>query len=153
MTYSKLAPRGHLQESLQEPRRRGAGFTLLELIVVITIIGILSTFVVLKTAGWAGKTRVTKANSDLDTIIQAADIFDTQTGRYPETLEEMVNAKDEQGNPINCLDKYPKDPWNHEYIYELQSGRPHVKCLGADGQEGGEADNRDLERPEAEETR
>jgi general secretion pathway protein G len=130
--------------------RQESGFTLLELIVVITIIGILSTFVVIRTAGWAGKTRVTKAISDMDTIIRAADIYVTQTGRYPETLDEMVNAKDDQGSAINCLEKYPKDPWNHEYIYEVQSGHPHVKCLGADGQEGGEGDAQDLERPEAE---
>ena len=138
-----------LKPTLQRPWRQ-AGFTLLELIVVITIIGILSTFVVLRTAGWAGKTRVTKAASDMDTIIRAAEIFYTQTGRYPESLDEMVNAKDDQGTAINCLEKYPKDPWTHEYIYELQSGRPHVKCLGADGQEGGEGDAQDLERPEPE---
>jgi len=117
------------------PRRRG--FTLLELIVVITIIGLLGTIVVVNVRGLGPTARRTKIDADLKNILRVSEMLYHAEGRYPETIEEMVNATDENGNPkIARLEEFPKDPWGGEYIYEVIEGQPQVKCLGADEQEG-----------------
>ena len=133
----------------QRPSQR-EGFTLLELIVVITIIGLLATIVVVNVSGVGPKARRTKIDADLKQILNVAEMLHTSEGRYPETLEEMVNAKDENGNPkIASLKDYPKDPWGNEYIYEIVDGAPRVICYGSDGQEGGmEGETLDVMRPE-----
>jgi hypothetical protein len=60
----------------------------------------------------------------------------------------MVNAKDENGNDLaGSLREFPKDPWGHEYMYELVNGHPVAKCLGKDGTEGGEGESADLQEP------
>jgi len=130
------------------PSTRG-GFTLLELIVVITIIGILSSIVVVATRGAPAKARHTAAVAAMDNILKVAEILYTTTGKYPETIEEMVNAKDENGQPAAAsLEKFPKDPWMHEFIYSVEGGVPQVKCLGRDGAEGGDGEDADITRPE-----
>lgn len=131
------------------------GFTLLELIVVITIIGILGTLVVVRVAGVGGQARITKIKYDIHAIAEAAEMMYAQTGRYPQTLEEVKS-----GNPggagsadqkASITVEKTKDPWNNEYIYELDSsGKPHVRCLGRDGAQGGEGDDLDYEYPDAE---
>jgi len=119
------------------PSRRGA-FTLLELIVVITIIGLLATMVVVRVVGVRPQANKTKIMSDMNTILRVAEMLYTADGRFPETIEEMVNPKDEQGNPkIAGINEYPKDPWGHDYVYEIVDNQPQVRCLGSDGQEGG----------------
>ena len=128
--------------------RRG-GFTLLELIVVITIIGILSSIVVVATRGAPAKARYTAAVADMDNILKVADLLYTTTGTYPETIQDMVNVKDENGQPAAAsLEKFPKDPWGHEFVYSVEGGQPQVKCLGRDGAEGGDGEDADIIRPE-----
>mgnify|MGYP003572362974 FL=1 len=130
--------------------RRHGGFTLLELIVVITIIGILATLVVVNTQGVGPKARLAKANSDMDTIVRVAIGMYNETGHYPESIEEMVNATDENGMRLMMsLDEFPKDPWGNEYVYEIGDGGPIVTCLGSDGEIGGEKEAMDIQKPEA----
>ena len=133
--------------------RRRRGFTLLELIVVITIIGLLASIVVVSTRGAGPKARKTKAIADMKAIHDTAMMLYTDTGRWPETIEAMVNAKDDQGNPaVASLEKYPRDPWGNEYIYSLESGEARVTCLGNDGADGGDAEATDLFYPERDDT-
>ncbi len=134
-------------KSSRESRR--GGFTLLELIVVITIIGILSSIVVVATKGAPAKARRTAAIADMDSILRVAEMLYTTTGKYPETIQDMVNVKVENGQPaVGSLPKVPKDPWKHEYIYSIEGGQPQVKCLGRDGAEGGQGEDEDITRPE-----
>jgi general secretion pathway protein G len=122
------------------------GFTLLELIVVITIIGLLGTIVVVNVSGVGPKARLTKIRADLKNIHSVAEMLFTSEGRYPESIEEMVNARDDNGNPkIASLKEFPKDPWRNEYIYEIIDGEPQIKCLGQDGQEGDSGGKEDVD--------
>lgn len=130
------------------PNRRG--FTLLELIVVITIIGILGTVVVTKMIGHTDTARQTKIRYDLKEIVKAAELIRITTSDWPESIEAMVNATHpETGEPIaGSLKKQPKDPWGNPYEYELIGDQVVVRCLGKDGAPGGEGENRDVQEPE-----
>jgi general secretion pathway protein G len=129
--------------------RRSAGFTLLELIVVITIIGLLSTIVVVSTRNLPAKGRHTKVVGDLQSYLTVANAIYTETGRWPESLEEMANAKSADGKPLSVsLEKIEKDPWGNEYRYEVIDGAPRVTCLGSDNAEGGDGEAEDVIRPE-----
>jgi general secretion pathway protein G len=133
--------------------RRHEGFTLLELIVVITIIGLLGTLVVVNTSGVTQKARTTKIKSDLTTIVSAAEMMYTDSGSYPESIEEMINPKDEDGNArVGGLKEFPKDPWGNEYFFEIIDGSPRATCLGKDQVEGGDGDNKDYTEPETDES-
>ncbi|HVR73841.1 MAG TPA: type II secretion system protein GspG [Planctomycetota bacterium] len=140
------------QVSLSGSRAR-RGFTLLELIVVITIIGLLGTIVVVQVRGIGPKARRTKIDADSKNILTVAETLYTANGRYPETIAEMVNAKDENGaDAMASLGEIPKDPWGSEYIYDVIHGRPTVTCLGSDKQQGGtDGEAMDIVRPEQEE--
>ena len=130
---------------IQAGGRRRGGFTLLELIVVITIIGILGTLVVLRVSGLPYEAMKKKTISDLQTIIRAAEIYRITNGRYPETLEEMKAADPRSGEPLL---KETVDSWKREYLYEITAdGTPRARCLGADGVEGGGKENQDFEEP------
>jgi general secretion pathway protein G len=129
------------------PRRSSSrGFTLLELMVVITIIGLLSTVVVVSTGGLPPKARAAKVQQDLRNMLQVAEAMHAETGRWPESIEELARNKE----AALRLEGIQKDPWGGDYIYDISSGSPTVTCLGADGQPGGqgEAADRTLPRPE-----
>ena len=128
------------------------GFTLLELIVVITIIGLLGTLVVTKVAPMLAKGNATKIKYDLQKIYESATMLYTSTGSFPESIDEMINAVDDDGLDLpGALDKTPRDPWGNEYEYEMQDGKPLIICRGRDANTGGEGDDKDYEHPESEE--
>ena len=94
----------------------------------------------------------TRVEHDLRAIITVAEAIYTDTGRYPESIESMVGFKNGDGTAgIAALEKYPKDPWGHEYLYEITSdGSPRVTCLGSDNQPGGDGDAADTVLPNEE---
>jgi len=131
--------------------RRRRGFTLLELIVVITIIGILTSIVVVSTRGAGPKARHTKVVADMKAIHDVAMMLYNSTGKWPETIDAMVNAKDENGQPaVASLEKFPKDPWLNEYQYSIENGEPVIKCLGSDAADGGDGEAKDFTYPDTE---
>ena len=134
-----------------QPRREREGFTLLELIVVITIIGLLGTLVVTRVAPILFKANKTKIEADMRKIYEAAEMVHATSGSYPDSIDEMVNATDDDGNEEIGLGELPKDPWRNEYDYELRDGKPFITCWGRDGTQGGEGDDQDYFYPEEEE--
>ncbi|WP_035231080.1 type II secretion system major pseudopilin GspG [Alcanivorax nanhaiticus] len=128
-----------------------SGFTLLEIMVVVAIIGLLAAVIVPNVIGQgeAAKVDLTKAN--MGKIVQQLDLYKFNNGSYP-TTEEGLNGLVER--PASArkwpdggyLPKVPQDPWNNDYIYLSPGvdGPFDLLSLGADGAEGGEGNDADI---------
>src|SRR4051812_23169791 len=136
-------------------QRAQRGFTLVEIMVVVVIIGILGALVVPKLLGRTGEARVTAAKTDIAAISQALQLYKLDNQRYPTTeqgLQALVQ-KPTSGPAANgwkeggYLPKLPKDPWGNPYQYlnpSLHGSEFDVFSLGADGQPGGAGEDADV---------
>jgi len=128
------------------------GFTLIELMVVLVIIGVLAALIVPNVLERADDARVMAAKTDVNNLMQALKLYKLDNQRYP-TSEQGLSAlvtKPTAGQiPPNWkpyLDKLPNDPWNNAYQYLNPGikGEIDVLSFGADGQPGGEGKNADV---------
>ncbi|MGK6323850.1 type II secretion system major pseudopilin GspG [Sphingomonas sp. DT-51] len=134
-------------------RKKKNGFTLVELMVVIVIIGLLATIVALNVLPSGDTARIQKAKADIATIEQGLELYRLQLGTYPSTtqgLQALVTApagadaaRYQAGGYVK---KLPKDPWGRDYLYASpgQHGAADVWTLGADGKDGGEGIDADI---------
>ena len=130
------------------------GFTMVELMAVLIIIGLLATLVVTKVAGKIDQARVTTTKANLRVLHSAVTQFKMDTGRFPteemgltELLEQPSDVDHWEPGGYLETTEIPKDGWGNDFIYERfpESGKPFViKSLGADGEEGGEDYDADL---------
>ena len=142
----------NLQSEIRNSKR--LGFTIIEVMAVIVIIGILAGIVAVNVVGRIDKARVTAAKASLKMLHNAVIQFKLDTGRYPSEdaglLELIEQPTDVTGwNPGGYLETttIPKDAWGNDFIYQSypESGKPFVVIsYGADGEEGGEDNNADL---------
>ena len=131
---------------------RVRGFTLLELLVVIVIIGLLAAYVGPKYFSQLGKSEVTIAKAQIEAFEKSLDTFRLDVGRYPSTEEGMaalMAAPPTAGVKWNgpYLKKgVPNDPWGQAYQYRSpgSKGEYEIVSLGRDGQPGGTGDNADI---------
>lgn len=128
------------------------GFTLIEIMMVVIIIGILLAVVVPNVIGVDDRARVEAERASLRGIAQALELYKLDNRRYPSTeqgLEALVSAPSgfpeaKNWGPDPYLRKVPLDQWDNEYFY-LSEGRSfELKSLGADGEEGGEETDADI---------
>ena len=124
-------------------RAAARGMTLIEILVVITILGLIAAAVAVNVVGQLGEAKVKQAKTDLHTLENCLDLFKIDKGRYP-TTEEGLQAVVAAGK---CKPRL-KDPWGRDYVY-LSPGQLHpesfdLKSYGADGQPGGEGENADV---------
>lgn len=128
-------------------RSKEAGFTLIEIMVVIAIIGILATLIVPKIMGRPDEARAVAAKQDVGTIMQALKLYRLDIGRYPTTdqgLKALVERPTSEPIPQNWkmggyLESLPKDPWGNLYQYANPgtNGEIDVYSFGSDGKLGG----------------
>lgn len=137
-------------------RSRRAGFTLIEMMVVIVIIGIIAGLAIVQLSGRADRAKVAATQAMISQVSQALDNFKLDLNRYPLRLEELLTAPsdvDPRKYPAGgYLKKYPKDAWDREFRYQVPGtkGQPYdVVSLGEDGREGGEGYGEDLWNHEA----
>ncbi|VAW57238.1 General secretion pathway protein G [hydrothermal vent metagenome] len=134
--------------------KKQQGFTLIEIIVVVVIIGILATFVAPKFMGKTDDARIVKAKNDIQAIESALDLYKLDNYAYPTTdqgLEALINIPSSDPAPTNWqkggyVKKLQKDPWQRPYLY-LNPGEHteiDIYSYGADGIEGGEGNNADI---------
>lgn len=121
-----------------------AGFTLIEIMVVVFILGLLATLVAPKIIGRTDDARRTKAAADIKAIEQALQLYKLDTGVYPRELRELVEPSGGAWNPEGYLDKEPVDPWGVGYVYATDGQSYVIKSYGADGSDGGEGKNADI---------
>ena len=137
---------------LQPRSARSRGFTLIELMVVLVIIGVLAALIVPNVIERADDARVTAARTDINNLMQALKLYRLDNQRYP-TAEQGLQAlivKPTSGpipaNWKSYVEKLPNDPWGRPYQYLNPGikGEVDVMSLGADGQAGGEGKDADI---------
>ena len=137
---------------LQPRSARSRGFTLIELMVVLVIIGVLAALIVPNMLDRADDARVTAARTDVNNLMQALKLYKLDNLRYPTSeqgLQALVAKPTVGPTPSNWrpyLDKLPSDPWKTPYQYANPGlkGEIDVYSFGADGVAGGEGKNADI---------
>jgi general secretion pathway protein G len=128
------------------------GFTLIEILVVVVILGILAAIVVPKVMEHPGEARQVRAKQDIQAIVTALNTYKLDNYTYPTTeqgLDALVHkpgSAPEAPNWHGYLDKIPKDPWQRPYLYLRPGthGDMDVFTYGADGKPGGESEDADV---------
>jgi general secretion pathway protein G len=133
--------------------RRQSGFTLIEIMVVVVIIGLLAAIVAPNIIGRIDQAAVARARQDIRAIESALNLYRLDNFKYPTTdegLQALVTKPGGNSAPNwksgGYLARLPKDPWDNPYLYLYpgQRGELDIFSYGADGQEGGEDNNADV---------
>ena len=142
---------------LHQPRRRmrggEAGFTLVEILVVITIIGLIMALVGPRVLNYLAESKVKAARIQVESFASSLDLFYLDAGRYPTTSEGLVALTQRPGGidawngPYLRTGLVPNDPWGHAYVYRSpgEHGAYDIISFGSDGQQGGAGTAADIE--------
>jgi general secretion pathway protein G len=127
------------------------GFSLIEIMVVMIIIGLLASFIGPQLFGKLGKAKQTTAKAQIEMLMTALDAYRLDVGKYPsqqEGLEALVRDPGESDwlGPYLTKTKVPVDPWKHPYLYRNpgQTGGVDISSLGKDEKEGGDGEDADV---------
>lgn len=126
-------------------RRAERGFTLVEILVVITIIGLIMALVGPRVINYLGEAKVKAAKIQIESFSSALDLYYLDAGRYPSSAEGLAALAQRPGGATTWNGPYlkggvvPNDPWGHSYVYRApgEHGAYDIVSYGSDGQEGG----------------
>lgn len=129
--------------------RNPRGFSLVEIMIVIVIIGLLAGVVTVNVRSYLIKAKQNVAKQDIANIVHALDSFWAEYNRYPtneEGLTSLVQPTDKNPEPLLAGRTVPTDPWGRTYVYYSpgSNGPYEVLTLGADGREGGDSADKDI---------
>jgi len=141
-----------IESKAARKRRKRQGFTLVELMVVIVIIGLLATVVAINVLPSQDRAMVGKAKADISVLEQAIETYRLDNLTFPDDLNALTTAPASLAQPERYrqggyIRRLPEDPLGNPYQYRRQSahgGQFDVYSLGADGKEGGEGNDADL---------
>jgi len=135
-----------------EKRRGQAGVTLIEMLVVVTIIGLFAALVVPRMLKKSDTARITAARAQINAFMTALGTYKLDTGTFPTNEQGLQALRDKPADVNQWAGPYlpqeiPVDPWGHPYSYKFpgeHGDEPDVICYGADGQPGGDGLNADI---------
>ncbi len=132
-------------------RARGeAGFTLVELLVVLVILVLIASIIGPRVIGYLGSSRSKTASVQIESLVTAVELFRIDVGRYPapgEGLDVLVKKSGDipgWSGPYLAKAAVPPDPWGRPYIYEDSGDSFRIRSLGGDGKEGGTGEDADI---------
>ena len=125
------------------------GFTLLELLAVLVILGLISAIAAPQVFKWLDRANAGAARVQIEALGGSIDLYRLETGAYPPTLEALVvkpEGIERWGGPYLKKAIIPRDPWGHDYLYRMpgEHGPYDLYSFGADGSQGGEGINADI---------
>ncbi len=127
-------------------RKDQRGMTLLEIMIVLAILGTLIAILASQVTKRLASAKVKEAGIQMAEIGKSLDMFYTDCGFYPESLNDLITQPGSCSNwgPEAYMRKLPKDPWGSEFGYTVDGGSYVLSSLGADRKEGGDGVNKDL---------
>ena len=127
------------KQTRKHPRRRQRGMTLIEIMVVITILGLIMAAVGVAVIPKLDESKQSRTRMDIGNIHDALKLYYAKKGHYPDTASGLRALVETQ-----ALETMPKDPWDNEYVYMNEGGKPVVTSYGGDGAPGGEGIDADI---------
>ena len=122
------------------------GFTLIEMLIVIIILGLLASLVAPKLFTKVDKARIQTAKAQIELLSAAIDTYRLDMGKFPSSLEELRRSDDPKWEGPYLPKEVPPDPWNNPYVYKYpgEHGSYDIISYGADGKPGGEGNDKDI---------
>jgi general secretion pathway protein G len=130
-----------MTQQTQNRRRRGLrrGMTLIEIMVVITILGLIAAAVGIAVVPQLNQAKVDRAKLDIESLQGGLKLYYTRKGNYPDTGTGLKGLVD-----LKILEDVPKDPWGNDYVYLNEGGKAVISSYGSDGTPGGADDAADI---------
>lgn len=127
-------------------RFRQQGFTLIEIMVVVVIIGMLATLILPKVLDRQDQAAIVKAKADIHSLSSAVKLYKLDSFKYPSTSDGLRVLLGSGDNAKSYIERLPQDPWGQDYQYQYpgQFMDFDIWSFGADGQSGGTAENQDI---------
>ena len=125
---------------------KNLGFTLIELMIVVVIIGLLASLVAPQMFGKVGSTKRKTAATQMNMFQTSLDTYRLDIGAYPDSLNELIQSNRNGWDGPYLPKAVPMDPWGNPYHYEVKNGGSSFELIayGNDGQPGGEGENEDV---------
>lgn len=137
---------------MNNSRQRQKGFTLVEIMIVLGILGAIFALLSGRIIGQRDKAKIQEAKIQMGQISNALSMYYNDCGKYPQSLDALKKNDGNCGNwgPESYYSKKLTDPWEHPYVYEISGAEYTLRSLGRDGKEGGEGFDTDISSEEAE---